>query len=239
MAVCGANPEASETLEAYGVEVITAQPISSLRGAVSTHADMLCCHLGGRHVVTAGGQLAETLGKRGFMCTKTEDTPCGEYPRDVSLNCAVIGDVLVANVYSAAREILSYANENFMKICSVRQGYAKCSTAIVTEKAAITADRGIATALMSRYIDTLLITPGYIELSGYDYGFIGGACGKIANDKMLFFGDITRHPNCAEILRFLHKHSVDAITAPGSLTDVGGFIPLEENRINLPDLLKY
>ena len=65
-----------------------------------------------------------------------------------------------------------------------------------------------------------------VKLAGYSYGFIGGASGVVDN-KVYFFGDIKKHPDCDAIC--------DAITNEGfipvslsdePLRDLGGIISL-------------
>ena len=49
---------------------------------------------------------------------------------------------------------------------------------------------------LTRYgIDVLLIRPGYIELPGYPYGFIGGTNGNLSKDIIVFSGSLKEHPD--------------------------------------------
>ena len=45
----------------------------------------------------------------------------------------------------------------------------------------------------------LLISSGDIKLEGYDYGFIGGASGKISDNTVVFFGNAEMHPYYSSI----------------------------------------
>jgi hypothetical protein len=47
-----------------------------------------------------------------------------------------------------------------------------------------------------------LITPGYIDLPGYNYGFIGGASGEF-NNTVFFSGRIDHHPDFDMIRNFI------------------------------------
>ena len=110
------------------------------------------------------------------------------------------------------------------------QGYAKCSCAIINENTVITADRSIANAL-DNFADVLLIKPGDIELPGYEYGFIGGCCGRLDKDKLAFYGDPYRHSSGREIVSFIEKHDCEPVSLKnGNLFDFGGFIPLFEEE---------
>ncbi|MBQ0125453.1 MAG: hypothetical protein KBS59_03910, partial [Clostridiales bacterium] len=57
-----------------------------------------------------------------------------------------------------------------------------------------------------------------------EYGFIGGACGNISENEILFFGDIEKHPSCEQIRDFCQKHGVKIISGKGNLFDFGGFV---------------
>ncbi|MCD8117342.1 MAG: hypothetical protein LUE21_09570 [Oscillospiraceae bacterium] len=77
-------------------------------------------------------------------------------------------------------------------------------------------------------MDVLEITPGYIELSGYQYGFIGGASFRLDAHTIAFTGTLDRHPDKMRILSFLAKHSVKPVfLTDRPLFDVGGAVLLQ------------
>ncbi len=60
-------------------------------------------------------------------------------------------------------------------------------------------------------------------------GFIGGATGLIAKDKLLFTGDITLHKNYKEINDFLSLKAVDMVIIKDEhLIDLGTIIPVTQ-----------
>jgi hypothetical protein len=65
-------------------------------------------------------------------------------------------------------------------------------------------------------------------LPGHQYGFIGGASGKISENEILFFGDITAHQDYKKIAGFIEKHGCKIISLNFPLTDFGGIIPIIE-----------
>ena len=123
--------------------------------------------------------------------------------------------------------IKSIRADNLKKI-NVRQGYCKCSCLNVSENAVITDDECIYKALCLNEIDALLISKGDITLNGHDYGFIGGASGKISKTDILFFGDVTKHRDYKKIAGFIEKHGCKIISLDFPLTDFGGIIPITE-----------
>ena len=75
--------------------------------------------------------------------------------------------------------------------------------------------------------DALLIEPGYIELLGYDYGFIGGTCGNLSKDNILLTGQFNHHPDEEKILNFLKKYRKRPIWLSNKkIVDVGTVIGL-------------
>ena len=74
----------------------------------------------------------------------------------------------------------------------------------------------------------LLIPSGDIKLEGYDYGFIGGASGKISDNTVVFFGNAEMHP-CYSSIRELclkNKIAIKILCKNMPLTDVGGIVKL-------------
>ena len=124
--------------------------------------------------------------------------------------------------------VKNYCKENGIEIVDVKQGYTRCSTAVIGKNSAITADSTIYNALTKNGIDVLKIDSGSIRLDGYDYGFIGGACTMIDDGTVAFFGDIKTHPNFRKIERFCIIHNVRIINLAENkpLTDVGGAVKI-------------
>jgi len=210
-----------------GITAIEVKPSSKLQKPVSAHADMLMHHIGGKKIFLAKEQdyLYNELKKIGFLPEYIEEDLDENYPFDIALNALRIGDKLFCKAGYTAKGI----KEN-IKVIDISQGYAKCSTCIISEKAIITADLNIANAARQNGIDVLVISSGGIKLSGYDYGFIGGCCGLIDKNTLLFTGDISRLADYQNIVTFTQKHQVIMKCLQGELVDIGGIIPLVEEN---------
>ena len=103
---------------------------------------------------------------------------------------------------------------------------------MLSESCAVTADRGIAMALKNNGIDVLVIRSGYIELKGYDSGFIGGAGAALGGGVYGFFGDLYTHPDGKAIAEFADKHKIKAVSLSDEpLSDNGGLLILREALI--------
>jgi len=190
---------------------------------------MAALHIGKYNIILDKRQkrLKDKLVKIGFFVYETEKEIAGNYPDDIKLNVAVMGDLVFGN--------MSYTDKNALNLLSdkepvtVKQGYTKCSVLVVSENAAITDDETIYRKMSEKGIDSLLISKGDISLPGHGYGFIGGASGKISENEVVFFGDITRHKDFSLIFAFLQKHGCSLrCTDNGPLRDIGGIIPLTE-----------
>ena len=119
-------------------------------------------------------------------------------------------------------EIIDFAESNGYKIINVNQGYSACSTLVLDECHAISADPSIINAIKREEKEVLEISPEGINLDGYGCGFIGGASGVLGK-KVYFFGDYISHPSHCEIASFLNKNGFEPIKLfDMKLHDFGG-----------------
>ncbi|MCD7749821.1 MAG: hypothetical protein LUH42_07205, partial [Oscillospiraceae bacterium] len=155
------------------------------------------------------------------------------YPSDAGLCICDTGSVLFYNPKTVSPQALALVDSyvDSYKV-TVAQGYTRCAVCVVAERAIITADHGIVRAVNNNNIninmDVLEIMPGYIDLVGFDYGFIGGASFKLDENTVAFTGLLDGHPNRTEILSFLAKHSVKPVFLTNDpIFDIGGAVALE------------
>lgn len=122
------------------------------------------------------------------------------YPNDIAYNVLIYKNKAFGKKEHLDEVVLDELKKRNIELINVNQGYAKCSGA-VCEEGVITADNSIFEALIKNNINALKITPGHVKLSGYDYGFIGGASGVI-DGKLTFFGNLGHHPDFLKIKNF-------------------------------------
>jgi hypothetical protein len=146
-------------------------------------------------ISSATVSLKQKLMQHDFKITELPYSISSPYPNDVRLNALILGDNAIVNQLTIGKEILDYIISKNYRIISVKQGYAKCSTVVIDENSIITSDNGIARAAEQAGIEVLKITEGFIRLKDFEYGFIGGACGKISKNKIAFCGRIQDHPD--------------------------------------------
>ena len=58
-------------------------------------------------------------------------------------------------------------------------------------------------------INSLLIEKGSVHINKYDYGFIGGCCGLIDKNLLLFNGDLSLHSDFDKIKKFLYDNGIN------------------------------
>lgn len=169
---------------------------------VSSHPDIYMCSLEGKIISAEEGELSY------------------RYPGNCRFNAACTGKYLIANMDIISPRLREAASS--YEFIHVRQGYAKCSIACIDETHIITSDEGIYRACRDR-LDVLKIRSGHILLPGFDYGFIGGACGRIG-DEIIFSGRVSDHPDGEKIYEFISGTGLEIKEFDYPLTDIGSII---------------
>ncbi|MCQ4022050.1 MULTISPECIES: DUF6873 family GME fold protein [unclassified Ruminococcus] len=154
--------------------------------------------------------------------------PSCKYPHNISLNGAFIGDKYICNIRHSNKELLRLYIENGVQIIDANQGYAKCSTAVVSHNAIITDDEAIFSKCNNQTdIDILKVSKGSVMLDGYDYGLIGGCCFKLDKNTLAFCGDYSKHSDFKNIKSFCKNHGVELIKLSNKpLLDIGGIVAI-------------
>jgi len=220
------SPVAVEKLRKYGYDCILMPPFTSLAEPVSAHPDMLVFCFDNLLITHSGyykiakKEIDLICRKCGFKLILSNEKISKSYPEDVLFNAALIGDKIIGNIKHLSKVLKNEAEKRNIKLLNVNQGYAKCSICKISENAFITADKGIAKALEGQF-DILTISDGYVDLKGYDTGFIGGATG--ADDTNVYFcGDIEKHTDSEKIKAFCKKYSKKAVSLTNdNLYDIG------------------
>lgn len=201
--------EEKRNLERLGCRVINCGCCHELYEAVCGHPDMLM-HLIDENTIIVHKNMLKNIIEELSNCGKkviiSKTSLCSKYPYDISLNALNIKNFFVHNLKYTDKTLLKYVSHK--NLINVKQGYTKCSTAIISENAIITSDTHIAEVLKKQYIDVLLLPPGDIILPGLNYGFIGGTCGLLDDNTICFYGDLKYYKYGKEVLFFLDKHKI-------------------------------
>ncbi len=227
------NQEIVSALKLYGIK--TAE-VPFFKGKINNpeacHADMQIIGLpyGEIFLIKDNEQFNTTVEELISGDTKINYTKHGinefKYPYCVMLNAAVVGINVFCNTKYTDKYLIGSLLAHNYNIIHVNQGYAKCSTAIVSYNAIITSDKGIASAAKSCGIDVLLISPRGIYLCEKYEGFIGGASVNLSKNKILFIGNIDLHTDGEKIRDFCLAHHVtpECLCRHLPLTDIGGAV---------------
>ncbi len=226
-----ATEEILKSLNNYGIDIIKTEKHPMLPSPLARHIDMQMVNVCEGVFVYAPDTPKETLLSLeclGFELIRGTALLKDYYPYDIAYNCAIVGKNAFLNPKFTDPIVLSMLDKCNIKVQPVKQGYAKCSTCILSKEAIITADSQINGKAIDAGIDSLLISPQKnILLKGYNYGFIGGASGLISADELAFFGDMDTLEDVNIIFEFLIKHCIKPVSlAAGNLIDLGGLFPL-------------
>ena len=206
-----------------GMEVIKSPPCNNLYSAICGHPDIAAHFLDQKNIVlhkNVDKNFLQLLQKKELNIFFSQKMLKKNYPDNIFLNAVNLNNFFIHNLTHTDKFLLDSVKEK--KLINVKQGYTKCSTAIVSDRALITSDKGIATALENENMDVLLLPPGDILLPGLNYGFIGGTCGLISNTKLAFYGNLKYYLYGKEVINFLKKHDVEPVyLRDGKLIDRG------------------
>lgn len=200
---------------------------------LSGHADLSVFHAGGERLFLAkylkGTSFAAELSDLGAKLSFSEKEQGKKYPEDVGLNICALNNKAFYCSKSAEETVLEYLSAVDIIFLNLKQGYAKCSILVVDENSIITADAGVERIAREQRIDVLMIDQGYISLTGYNYGFIGGAGFKISSSALAFTGILDKHPDAWRIEGFLLERGVKPVYLTNEeIFDIGGAVPIIE-----------
>lgn len=200
------------SLKKLNYDVIKIPKDNNLYEAINGHTDIQLNILNKNTLIINKNinlSFKELLKTKNINFIESDSTLSSKYPSNISLNAYITDNYLVHNLKFTDKKILEYCKNK--KTINVNQGYTKCSILPLREKVIITNDTGIYNTLKNEGFDILLLPFGDIELSGFNYGFIGGVGGIISNDSMAFFGSLDNYAFGNEVKKFLYKYDIKPI----------------------------
>lgn len=205
------SEEEFSNLSKLNCTIIKCEPCFNLYQAICGHPDILLHFTNDNTVIihketsASFEALLENL-KLKVIRSKKELTD--KYPDDIILNGVNTSNLFMHNLANTDPSLLEKVTGK--TLINVNQGYTKCSTVVLNDNSFITSDRSIHKALTSNGYDVLLIEPGHILLPGLNYGFIGGTCGMLNSNTIVFYGSLEYHPQKEALIDFLNKHNITA-----------------------------
>lgn len=220
------SPKEFEKLSKENITIFKVPSSTKLYSAISSHPDIQINILNKNKIIVHKEfylNCSENLSDVEIIFT--DSTLESTYPNNIFLNAVNLKEFFIHNLKFTDKKLLDQVNDK--TLINVKQGYTKCSCAIVNNNAIITSDVGIYNALKKYPIDVLGIPSGDILLPDMNYGFIGGCCGLISKDTLAFFGNIKHHSYGSDIEKFLIKHDVKPLyLSEEKLIDRGSILTL-------------
>lgn len=222
------SEEEKNEIHKLGYGILVCPPSDDLYDAVCGHPDMLM-HIIDSSNIIVHRNMPETfiraLEKLGYNVYLSKKALKNAYPHDIILNALNIGNLFVHNLNNTDENLLHLLS--CKKLLNVKQGYTKCSTAVLNENAVMTSDKGISDMLSTNNLDVLLLPPGDILLPGLSYGFIGGTCGMFSERSIAFYGQLSEYKYGEEVLKFLKKYDIEPVyLRKGKLIDRGSLFTI-------------
>lgn len=216
------------SLKKLKYNVLLCPPSSMLQSAICGHPDMLLNVIDKRSILVHKDMdlnFINILSKLGYKVNLSKNSLSYSYPQDIILNAVNLENVFVHKLKYTDPELENAVSKK--QLINVKQGYTKCSTAVISKNAIITSDRTIEKSLREANFDVLWVPAGDILLPGFDYGFIGGCCGVLEEGLLGFYGNLKYYAYGDKIMEFLKKHHVEAVfLRDGKLIDRGTLISI-------------
>ncbi len=223
-----ANQQLKNMLQEEGHRLIEIKPTSFVYDAISSHPDIYACFLENQLIISP--QQYQLIGEQ--LKSITADVSIGKtqldktYPANIPFNGVQVGSFFIHNLKHTDSKVLEIAKLHQLTHISVKQGYTKCNLVVVDQNSVITSDLGLSNALIHFGIKVLVIQKGFVSLSGFPYGFLGGASGRIG-DSVFFSGNLSTHPDHTQIRSFIENRGVGVVDIPNMLLeDIGSIIEI-------------
>lgn len=192
-----------------GHSIIMTVNNKNLGDFIGDHADLTVCKIGEGAVFAEKEDIMEMHGK---------------YPENAAFCAVCLDKYIVHRLDITSQKVLDAGKKLNLVPVNVRQGYTKCSCVTVDGNSVITSDDGIYSRLKEiKDISVLKIRSGHVLLPGFDYGFIGGASGRVG-DEIIFNGDVSNHPDFEKIRSFIEERGLKIKSFPHPLRDIGSIV---------------
>lgn len=214
-------PEAAKkNLAAYG-QIVEFATEGITYEAISGHPDIFFCS------TPSGLIVAPNLPVKYFRILDQNkihymkgSMPVGrEYPETARFNSLVTDKFIIQNPSGSDPEIRNMNTE--LEIIPTKQGYVRCNLIALPNETFITSDRGIEKSLKLNNLKVLYVDPSPVKLTGFEHGFLGGACG-IIRDTLFICGSLKFFKDQALIESFVIQAGVSIVELyDGQPVDVG------------------
>jgi hypothetical protein len=201
--------EAKEKISIYGtvVEFFTTDIVYD---AISGHPDIFFCQTPQDLIVAPDTPISFiNILKEHKIKFKMGKLSVGKkYPETARYNAVVTDNFLIHHSGITDEVIKSHTSK--MKRITVMQAYTRCNLLPLKNDHFITSDLGIHKAMNDNGCKVLYISPDSVLLSGFDYGFFGGASGVYEN-KVFIIGSLQHYHDGEKVRNFLSELQYEII----------------------------
>lgn len=233
--------EEKEYIESSGYEIIEISYNPDLYDEIAAHVDISYVKIGDK-VITSPDRYVD-LSKIIKCCVGKAEIE-KEYPKDIPYNVCIMGKNAIHNFKYTDEVVKEKLEEENFNLIDVKQGYTKCSIAVINDNSCITSDIDIAKKLLDNGIDVLFVSEPDIKLLKrtnanetmqnrmfFEYsdmqGFIGGAMARIG-DEIILFGDVNKLLNKDKIIKFIENKGLSFKWFEGlDIIDYGSIIVID------------
>ena len=215
-----------EKLCELGYQLIEVPNNKNLYSEISSHVDIHVCKINNEIVLE--NSFYHFLQKDEYL--KGSTSVYGTYPEDIKYNVCIIGNYAIHNFQYTDSKLLELIHQFYFQKINVKQGYTKCSIAVIDEKSIITSDLGIYKALKSLDLEILVLDDKLdiklLSPNGFSTknGFIGGVISRL-EDNIFISGDLDRIDPNGKIRNFISKRNLKVVDFKGlEIIDYGGIV---------------
>lgn len=224
------DEEIENNLIKLNLKVIKTIECKEVDESISYHADIVMHPINHKTMVIAPNVFdyyEDKLGNMGINLIKGEKYLSCKYPEDIAYNVGRLSGIAIHNFKHTDPVLKYYLKRENLDFINIKQGYSKCSLAIIGDDIGITSDYPMYKVLTDLNYKILLIEPGEIMLKKQNYGFIGGTIGSLCKGKSIISGNINGHSNKEEIFNFFNKNNIELnFLSQKKIEDIGSFITL-------------
>ena len=225
--------EEKDKLKELGYKLIEIETSKDVYSEISSHTDIFCTKIKENLVVEPTKyNLIKSKVEKEINIIKGSSKVESKYPNDIKYNVCVLGKNAIHNFQYTDKKIKEILQKENFDLINVKQGYTKCSIAVIDENSIITSDRGIYEELRNKNFNILFIENklnikllNNNQISLMD-GFIGGAISRIENN-IFISGDLRKIDNDNKIRNFIKERNLNIISFDNlEVIDYGGIIEI-------------
>lgn len=220
-------------LKELGYRLIEINSNKKLYPEISSHTDIFCTKIKNNLIIeTSQYDLIKNNIINEIDVIKGNSIVENNYPQDIKYNVCILGKYAIHNFNYTDSRIKEILQKEKYNLINVKQGYTKCSIAVIDENSIIISDKGLYEELKQYNFDILflnyklnikLLNEGKFSSMN---GFVGGAISRIG-DNIFISGNLNEIDRKNEIRNFIQKRNLHIISFKDlDVIDYGGIIEI-------------